>query len=89
MAMSRDDVRQLVAELPEGDLEQASLFLRWIMDGRQDAVLLALAHAPIDADELDDDERTALEGAPSSGFLTHEEAQEAAHEAAKRRLGIS
>ena len=89
MTTSRDDIRQLVDALADDDVVQAGLFLRWLVSGRENPVLSGLAGAPVDDDELSEDERMAVAGAGSARFYSHEEAQTTAHEAAKRRLGIS
>ena len=88
MTTSRDDVKQLAEELGDDDVVQAELFLRWLASGRENPILSGLAGAPVDQDELNEDERIALAGAGSVRFYSHEEAQTSAHEAAKRRLGI-
>ena len=89
MTTSRDDLKQLVDELDDDDVGQAGIFLLWLIAGRTDPVLLALADAPIDNDELTADERMALDGAATAQSYSHGDAQAAAHEAAKRRLGIT
>ena len=86
---TRVTAKQLVDQVPEEELGQCGVFLQWLVGGRTDAVLLALASAPVDDDELSEDERSALDGAETARFYSHEEAEQTAHETAKRRLGIS
>ena len=86
---TRVTAKQLVDQVPEDELGQCGVFLQWLIGGRTDAVLLAFASAPVDHEELTEDERTALDGAATARFYSHEDAAQTAHEAAKRRLGIS
>ncbi len=57
----RQELHQLVDELPESELQAARRFLRYLDAMARDPVLRALMEAPVDDEPLTEEEATRIE----------------------------
>lgn len=57
MSLEREELRRLVDEIPENELNAARRYLEFIRDVGKDPVQWALANAPVDDEPVTDAER--------------------------------
>ena len=57
---TRDELHRLIDELPDCDLHMAELLIKWRHDLRDDPLLVTLATAPLEDEEITPEEEAAV-----------------------------